>query len=287
MGVFAIYYIIAVLIAAVILLPVIFQVLGTDRFKAENYVPLFYDKVYYQKYLSCLIGENMIQWGVAGFSAVSMTGIFVLFAKKKKYRTLKTGFILINLFLLFPFAGHVLNGFSYVSNRWIWAYGMLMAYIFVKMYPELFNLSLKEKRTIFVFLMGYCVLALLPDAARTQRNLVAVLLLVLATFTVLSFGAVFTKRKNLMLMTGGFLIAGILFNMYYQYSYEKDYLSEFSDQGEALDKLETGTDLAVLKTGDESVYRYDQMGTHSYENSCSSKIFCSKSRRRRVFAVWV
>lgn len=53
---------------------------------------------------------------------------------------------------------------------------------------------------------------------------------------------------------------GILFNMYYQYSYEKDYLSEFSDQGEALDKLETGTDLAVLKTGDESVYRYDQMG---------------------------
>ena len=45
------------------------------------------------------------------------------------------------------------------------------------------------------------------------------------------------------------------FNMYYQYSYEKDYLSEFSDQGEALDKLETGTDLAVLKTGDESVYR--------------------------------
>ena len=118
-----------------------------------------------------------------------MTGIFVLFAKKKKYRTLKTGFILINLFLLFPFAGHVLNGFSYVSNRWIWAYGMLMAYIFVKMYPELFNLSLKEKRTIFVFLMGYCVLALLPDAARTQRNLVAVLLLVLATFTVLSFGS--------------------------------------------------------------------------------------------------
>lgn len=73
---------------------------------------------------------------------------------------------------------------------------MLMAYIFVKMYPELFKLSLKEKRTIFVFLIGYCVLALLPDAARTQRNLVAVLLLVLATFTVLSFGAVFTKKKS-------------------------------------------------------------------------------------------
>ena len=41
---------------------IILPVLGTDRFKAQNYVPLLYDKVYYEKYLGCLIGENMIQW---------------------------------------------------------------------------------------------------------------------------------------------------------------------------------------------------------------------------------
>lgn len=40
-------------------------------------------------------------------------------------------------------------------------------------------------------------------------------------------------------MIAGFLIAGILFNIAYQYSYEKDYLSEFTDSGEALEKLET------------------------------------------------
>ena len=34
-----------------------------------------------------------------------------------------------------------------------------------------------------------------------------------------------------------------------------------------MDKLETGTDLAVLDTEDSSLYRYDQMGTHTYENS--------------------
>lgn len=75
--------------------------------------------------------------GVAGYTAVSLAGVFVLFAKKKKYTVLKAGFVLLNSFLLLPFAGHVLNGFSYVSNRWIWAYGMLIAYIFVKIYPEL------------------------------------------------------------------------------------------------------------------------------------------------------
>lgn len=267
LGVFAVYSVIAVLIAAVILLPVILPVFGTDRFKAENYVPLFYDRIYYEKYLGCLIGENMIQWGVAGYTAVSLAGVFVLFSKKKKYTALKAGFVLLNVFLLLPYAGHVLNGLSYVSNRWIWAYGMLIAYIFVKIYPELFALTLTEKRKVFVMLLIYCILALLPEAARTQRNLMAMVLLSLSTFIVLSFGNIFTRERNLTVMVAGFLIAGILFNMHYQYSYEKDYLSEFTDSGEALEKLETGVDRAVLSTDDPSVYRYDQMDTNSSENS--------------------
>ena len=267
LGIFAVYSVIAVLIAAVILLPVILPVFGTDRFKAENYVPLFYDRIYYEKYLGCLIGENMIQWGVAGYTAVSLAGVFVLFSKKKKYTAFKAGFVLLNVFLLLPYAGHVLNGFSYVSNRWIWAYGMLIAYIFVKIYPELFALTLTEKRKVFVMLLIYCILALLPEAARTQRNLMAMVLLSLSTFTVLSFGNIFTRERNLTVMVAGFLIAGILFNMHYQYSYEKDYLSEFTDSGEALEKLETGVDRAVLSTDDPSVYRYDQMDTNSSENS--------------------
>ena len=101
------YYAVALMIAAVIFLPVIMTLFGTDRFQAENYVPLLYDKIYYEKYLGNLIGENMIQWGVAGYSAVAMAGVFVLFSKKKKYLDLKWGFVLLNLFLLVPFAGHV------------------------------------------------------------------------------------------------------------------------------------------------------------------------------------
>ena len=116
------YYAVALMIAAVILFRC-HDDFGTDRFQAENYVPLLYDKIYYEKYLGDLIGENMIQWGVAGYSAVAMAGVFVLFSRKKKYLDLKLGFGLLNLFLLVPFAGHVLNGFSYVSNRWIWLMG--------------------------------------------------------------------------------------------------------------------------------------------------------------------
>ena len=267
LAVFAGYSVIAVLLAGVILLPVILPVFGTGRFQAENYVPLLYDRIYYEKYLSCLIGENMIQWGVAGYTAIAMTGVFVLFAKKKSNTALKAGFLLLNVFLLVPFAGHVLNGFSYVSNRWIWAYGMLIAYIFVKIYPELFRLDIREKRRGFVLLLIYCGAALFSEAARTQRNMSAMLLLVFSTAVILLYGSIFVRKRNLCLMMSGLLTVGIFFNIYYQYSMEKDYLSEFADRGKAMETLESGTDLAVLDSEDTSVYRYDQLDALSCENS--------------------
>lgn len=261
------YYAVAFLMASVILLPVLIPLFGTGRLQVENYVPLLYDRVYYEKFLGCLIGENMIQWGVAGYSAVAMAGVFVLFSKRKKYTALKLGFLMLNLFLLIPFAGHVLNGFSYVSNRWIWAYGMLIAYIFVKAYPELYHLTISEKRRIFLMLLFYCVLALFSEAARTQRNLVAVILLVLSVFTVVSYQNIFSRGQYLCAMIAGILIVSILLNVSYQYSYEKDYLSEFTDRGGVYDKLESGADLAVLDTEDPSIYRYDQYGSLPYDNT--------------------
>ena len=62
---------------------------------------------------------------------------------------------------------------------------MMIAYIFVKAYPELFTLTVGEKRKIFVMVVVYCVLALFAKAARTQRNMAGVLVLVLAVFTVI------------------------------------------------------------------------------------------------------
>mgnify|MGYP004466738711 FL=1 len=264
---FAGYSTVAVMIASLIFLPVIMSLFGTERFQARNYVPLLYDHIYYEKYLGCLIGENMIQWGVAGYSAVAMAGVFVIFAKKKKYTGLKLGFLLMNLFLLIPFAGHVLNGFSYVSNRWIWAYGMLIAYILVKAYPELFTLEIREKRRIVVMLLIYCVLALGSSAARTERNIAAVMLLCIAVLTVVSYGNIFIQGKYMCYMLAGVLVVSITLGVSYQYSYEKNYLSEFAEKGEAMDKLQSGVDKAVLATDDDSSYRYDQYDALSYDNT--------------------
>ena len=80
-----------------------------------------------------------IQWGVAGYTADLPLPVFsYCFPKRKSTPHSKAGFVLLNVFLLLPYAGHVLNGLSYVSNRWIWAYGMLIAVHLCKNIPGTF-----------------------------------------------------------------------------------------------------------------------------------------------------
>ena len=88
---------------------------------------------------------------------------------------------------------------------------MLIAYIFVKIYPELFRLDIREKRKVFVMLLIYCGVALFSEAARTQRNMSAMLLLVCSTAVILLYGSIFVRKRNLCLMMSGLLAAGIFF----------------------------------------------------------------------------
>ncbi|MFR1299005.1 MAG: YfhO family protein [Blautia massiliensis (ex Durand et al. 2017)] len=63
------------------------------------------------------------------------------------------------------------------------------------------------------------------------------------------------------------LVTSILLNVSYQYSYEKDYLSEFEEKDQALEKLQSGPDKAIRSMDDSAVTRYDQYKTGSYVNT--------------------
>lgn len=80
----------------------------------------------------------------------------------------------------------------------------------------------------------YSVIALFWQVSRTERNMMAVLILVSSAAVILFYGSVYVRKRNFCLLLGALTAAGIVLNISYQYSLEKDYLSEFSDQGEAL-----------------------------------------------------
>lgn len=266
---FAGYFFIGLMLSSVIFVPVCMSLFGTQRMGVQNYVPVLYDAVYYQKFLGSLTGENMSHWGVAGFSVLSIAAVLVMFSKKKKYQAMKAGVVLLTGMLLVPFAGHMLNGFSYVSNRWIWAYGMLLAYVFVKVYPEFFVLDKNEKKRLTGILCVYLAAAVLFETARTPRNLCGLLLLTVCVFGILSYGWLIEKPGKLIALLSVCLTAGVAFHIQYQYSFEKNYLNEFAGSGKTLSKLETAADEAAVKeeSTQDNIYRYDQYGTQKYNNS--------------------
>ncbi|HIZ21762.1 MAG TPA: YfhO family protein [Candidatus Blautia faecigallinarum] len=142
---FFLYSVLGISLAAVILVPSVMQVLGTGRMGASYYVPLLYSTVFYGQLPGALIGTGAARYTTIGVAGVCALSIPVLFFCRKRYRGIKAGFLCLVLLFCIPYAAHVLNGFSYVSNRWSWAGVLFFAYLFVKMYPEFFALNLRER----------------------------------------------------------------------------------------------------------------------------------------------
>lgn len=106
---------------------------------------------------------------------MALLSMFLLFMKKGNLH-LKIGTGLLVAFLAIPYVGHVLNGFTYVSNRWSFVWAFLVALISVKMLPELKTLTRKEKIKLCFVLLIYTLLALFPPASREKGNFAAVVL---------------------------------------------------------------------------------------------------------------
>ncbi len=134
-----------VLLSAVVLLPVILMFLGDARSGSGNEYDFFYQRDYYKKFLPSFFSfRSMGNWTIMCYSAAALPSVILLFLQRKRNTALKAGFLLLTAFLLFPVFGHIFNGFSYVSNRWIWGYGMLTAYIAAVMWEKLFSMTKKE-----------------------------------------------------------------------------------------------------------------------------------------------
>lgn len=150
------------LLAGVLFIPSALALVSGDRISIKNSIDLFYKGFYYQKLSTSLITGDLVgSWTIVGCSAIVLPAIVLLFMKKKQYKELKISFVILTLMLLFPFAGHVMNGFSYSSNRWEWGYTFLLSFILVTMLPELMRITKKQLAIIvsltFVYLVSYYI----------------------------------------------------------------------------------------------------------------------------------
>lgn len=151
-GKFMVYGLIAVALSGFIFIPSAYAMLGSNRMGGgRNHVPLLYSISYYYQLLWGS-GTNKFRDfdSRTGFALPVLAAVFLLWVKKGRTK-LKVYFTVLFLFLCIPFFGSALNGFGYVSNRWIFIFSFLLSYIFVEMYPCLLELTETDTWKLLIF----------------------------------------------------------------------------------------------------------------------------------------
>lgn len=286
---FIVFSVLGLSIAMVLFLPSAMNILSSSRVSAEVFVPFLYDKSQYFSVINSLIlgcGGYYVYMGYTALGFVSVVLLFIRIKKDKNNIFLALGMLLLLLFALLPFFGHMLNGMSYVTNRWIWAMAFVVALITVKMLPQIFLISKKEFQILLVVSMLYMGLLLLVSSMRNEKGFASLLGLAILLFVIYAF-ALCQKRQfcyagSVFLLT----VAMIVLNAVLIYGPEDgDYLVNFAERSQAMTILEDEAPGKMLEELPENpIYRYDTAAIANGEVKRNSSIPLAKNGTAYYFS---
>lgn len=136
----------------IILVPVCFAFLNDTRMAFGNAWHLIYPLSYYSSLLGTFFGGGGNYWLRLGYAAPVILAVFLLFLQRGKNSVLKVCFLVCSVIILIPALGQFLNGISYMSNKWCWAFALLCAYIFAAMWPDMMSLKFRDAVKLLVCL---------------------------------------------------------------------------------------------------------------------------------------
>ena len=153
---FFVYSLLALGISMAVILPILKALLSINRLDLSYYLPILYDKDYYIGIIKGFTNFYSMSGRDAfiGFGALSLPCIiYLFFIKDKSIIKYKIEFILLFIILIVPFLSTILNGFSYYSNRWIWALAFLVCDIVCISLDHFKDINLKKAVTIFLLII--------------------------------------------------------------------------------------------------------------------------------------
>ncbi len=268
LGKFLVSTVVALCLSAVILLPVALCLFSAGRFQSGRAIPLFYPASYYSWLIPAVLTGGAGYWNNMGYTALGVTAIFVLFLQRKKRTVYKISLLLMLACMLLPYAGHILNGFSYETNRFSWAAAMIVAYLVVKIWPEIGTLTGKQKKGLAAAVIVYAAVCLVNEKCRMEMALAALVTLGLLVCVIVCREKLVRTEKAFRGLMLGSLIFCLVLQGFYQYSpQEENYLATFSDNNEPLAALtDWSATAAAAEITDDTVWRYDQYGTTKWYN---------------------
>lgn len=132
-GYFIVTVAMALMIAAVVLLPNIFSMLNSSRTGGSNFANglKLYPAIYYMKLPNAILNSSgqMYYWVVMGTSGLALLAMIWSLRHFKRYLIINITLIAIAVALLFPQFAAMMNVMSTPSNRWVMLVELLFALI--------------------------------------------------------------------------------------------------------------------------------------------------------------
>ncbi len=256
-GTIALGSVIGVMIAGILLLPIINQFLSDSRMGVENSSRLLYPISYYSSFPSLFLSASGSYWVCIGLSAPVMLAIFLLFhrSNQKRNSLLKILFITCLILFLFPIFGRALNGFSYISNRWCWAFALLCCFILVREWDDLTSLSKEQGVYLSLCATALFLVCLFFDKSRSIKTFAAIALLLLSLLALQYFSSKSKRAASIALCA--LIAAGVCNVSFWKYSSAGDnYASEAIDAQTAEETLLTNEITAIQKLTGDGTVRY-------------------------------
>lgn len=254
--------ILGILMASVLFIPIFYTFLSDARMSADNVVHLFYPLSYYSGFPAHFLTSGSDYWMCMGFAAPVLVAVFLLFYQRNKNGILKTLFLISILIALFPFFGHILNGFSYVTNRWSWAFALLCSYILSAMWPALMKLKKNEVIFLFFATIIYFIICLMLEYSRTISAFTSIIFIFIFLFLLFPMGKeglfTFVKKQQMALFL---VLISIFANSFWVYaSVGDDYASNGVEESQVKEEylsIDASAVKQVAETeGTDNFWRY-------------------------------
>jgi uncharacterized membrane protein YfhO len=248
------FAVLGVAIAGVILLPVLYIFTHDSRLTSSSQpFHLFYPLKYYSALPSVFLAFKNSFWLCIGLTAPVVLAVFLLFFKRKTDTFLKVMFIIGIVIMLFPILGRFLNGMSYMSNRWSWAFDLLCAYILTKEWDDLFEIGQKNYRKLVICTGVIYLVCVIADRSRGKASLAAIIM-VLAVLFVLGSDLLPQKRHVRELSVFALVCISVVNMAYWRYAPEEgNYVNEALESAE-VDKRLDNNELKLFSDNEDGSY---------------------------------
>jgi uncharacterized membrane protein YfhO len=259
----------AALIAGVMFYPNAASLLGQGRLGLDRYQSATYSFSYYIKLLEGFISPSTVgEDCMYGFAPIALVAVFALFLTRKlelpkrTKRILRTLFVLMTLFLCIPIAGRIFNGMAYASNRWVWAYCLLVSLIVTVVLPSLANALKGEGKKVFYAASVYGIVCMLLLAWYSGKTFYAMLSILFAVIVVC-----YVFREKPALLNVGVTCSVAVSCVFVSYQYAHGNKDTHVGIGKAYEyAVEDDASSLVMGLDDHAEQRYDNAKVHFWRN---------------------